>query len=449
MLLNRLLNNEKCFFGSRSVSQTPTSPRLTGMAQKRAHEDQLDLAAPTAKKSKIPKVSFEIPDDDFAETVLTQPSEKKTAKSKPKKEKTDEEKAADKKRQTEHKATVRAATKANREAQRRGVATCDKQPHYRNKTIQDKRWPLKPGYANVSVCSGASKWKGLSPMYVGPIWHTEKDVESEEQDQRPVLCSNPQCEQTVDQPTRALALVIKVDEKELFFAFCSRRCQDVCFDTRDPKKWRVSTFLPPAKNLECKWQSDKVWPQDLDEHGQLKPSFFRRRKAMYASTKGIRHANPAKKITKEGNKNKPLFSYLRRKRYEYVPARFVSYCPEYENGVTRANKGQPKPEYKELDEELAIGCNKQIIGYDGYSLHNVDPKVAIREEKRPWGHELVLTCLLNGNRPHVLPVNVEMADMASALLPCTDCHQTATKNEYLVRGEPVCSTCVRQRGIVI
>jgi len=43
-------------------------------------------------------------------------------------------------------------------------------PHYRSKTITDKRWPKIDGFRNINVCSSAHGiWKELSPMNLGPI----------------------------------------------------------------------------------------------------------------------------------------------------------------------------------------------------------------------------------------------------------------------------------------
>lgn len=50
-----------------------------------------------------------------------------------------------------------------------GTVRLQTQYHYRDARAPSKRWRRLPGFRNISVCSGAKKWKALSPLYVGPI----------------------------------------------------------------------------------------------------------------------------------------------------------------------------------------------------------------------------------------------------------------------------------------
>lgn len=77
------------------------------------------------------------------------------------------------KRNKEHKITVEAYRLKNVEEGRRGSVCCNNKPHFRSKTVKDKRNPLKEGYLNVDVCSSSRSWKNLSPMYLGPVKRTE------------------------------------------------------------------------------------------------------------------------------------------------------------------------------------------------------------------------------------------------------------------------------------
>jgi hypothetical protein len=113
----------------------------------------------------------------------------------------------EKKRQADHKKSIVAAHKENKVNKRRGRVSCAKQVHYRAKAQDgkklDKRWPLREGFINVSVCSVSKKWSPLSPMKLGPIDHKETISDTD------------------------------------------------------------SKLLPPAINLENAWQGSKAWPTDL------------------------------------------------------------------------------------------------------------------------------------------------------------------------------------------
>ena len=41
--------------------------------------------------------------------------------------------------------------------------------HYRDKSAPSKQWRKLPGFRNISVCSGAKKWKALAPRFLGPL----------------------------------------------------------------------------------------------------------------------------------------------------------------------------------------------------------------------------------------------------------------------------------------
>jgi len=50
-----------------------------------------------------------------------------------------------------------------------GTLRLQTQYHYRDARAPSKRWRRLPGFRNISVCSGAKKWKALSPLYLGPL----------------------------------------------------------------------------------------------------------------------------------------------------------------------------------------------------------------------------------------------------------------------------------------
>lgn len=71
------------------------------------------------------------------------------------------------KRQRE--AEINEARQINALHSRPGEIILQTQYHYRDKAAKDKHWRQLKGFRNISVCSGAKKWKYLSPVYIGPI----------------------------------------------------------------------------------------------------------------------------------------------------------------------------------------------------------------------------------------------------------------------------------------
>ena len=53
--------------------------------------------------------------------------------------------------------------------------------------------------------------------------------------------------------------------------------------------------------------------------------------------------------------------------------------------------------YKKLEALVESGQNVQIIGFDGYATD--DYEAACFDERRPFGHEHVIACMLQGLRP--------------------------------------------------
>jgi hypothetical protein len=72
-----------------------------------------------------------------------------------------------------HKATYQRQQKENSRNNRRGEIAVAKQVHWRAPKHLDKKFPLRPGFMNVSVVSANAAWGSLSPMKLGPIHHEE------------------------------------------------------------------------------------------------------------------------------------------------------------------------------------------------------------------------------------------------------------------------------------
>jgi hypothetical protein len=166
--------------------------------------------------------------------------------------------------------------------------------------------------------------------------------------------------------------------------------------------------LPPAESIENYHQFAKVFEREIPSNvtgitkEPLYPSqeFWVKLAAGYKDKVPHRHKFPD---IKQKNKNVPLFS-LRSdskgqwKKYSYVESR-VFYCQMYEKRAPQTR------EFQELKRRLQEGYNLEILGYDAYPItqtllqHYQDPT-------RPFGHELVLYCLLTIEDPKDFPWNV-------------------------------------------
>lgn len=181
--------------------------------------------------------------------------------------------------------------------------------------------------------------------------------------------------------------------------------------------------------LEGYHQFNKVYPHELDSKGNLTKEFLETRKVGYGLKSPLRHKfgktkaehlkflrSKGAKIKVDANVNIPLFSAIQEEngtfvKYTYLQSRYW-YCTWYQ---VLAKKTK---EYQTLVDLLKSGTNLQICGYDGFELSEGDRKdrkdrkdqkdqknegdrmskfflEAYQDESRPFGHEIVLICLLN------------------------------------------------------
>jgi len=158
--------------------------------------------------------------------------------------------------------------------------------------------------------------------------------------------------------------------------------------------------LPMALNLENFHQGNKVFPYMVDGKGDPLPIFYEVQKMMYLEKEPYRHQHdfivkhpellnriklPKKKV------NAPLYSVWRTGDEKEIHISYIEsrqfYCYFYEKLALASDDF-----WKILDMGLN-GMNLQICGYDAYQptasivIHYSDPS-------RPFGHELVLYCLL-------------------------------------------------------
>lgn len=149
---------------------------------------------------------------------------------------------------------------------------------------------------------------------------------------------------------------------------------------------------------------------ELDEHGnKVLDSFYTARDAAFADKTGHRHKfkraflKQKAKETGNDNINIPAFSLHampsgEERRYDYIGSRWF-YCTWYEKLATQT------AEFKQLVALMDDGYNLCICGYDGYA-----PTTTLMEHyldtSRPFGHEMVLLCLLTIKESKDYPWNV-------------------------------------------
>lgn len=221
-----------------------------------------------------------------------------------------------------------------------GDVRCGRIVHYRS-TEPNKKHPTLPGFVNINVTSGGP-WKALSPMKIGPFSLVEPRV-----------------------PMPAFPDGVHPG----FVAISETEQQAVC------------------QVFENYWQYSKVFDIDIAPDGTIGPSFFRRRAQGFADPSGHRRAIPKKQ-------GRPVAAYFNGEVLSYVPSRRY-YCNHFEALV------QLRPEYQRLVQMRDQGTNLFILGYDGRDIPlTVDSVAAAYEDPTvPFGHELVIACMLKGLHP--------------------------------------------------
>lgn len=166
--------------------------------------------------------------------------------------------------------------------------------------------------------------------------------------------------------------------------------------------------VPDALTIENYHQFNKVFEREVTRDKEdlataiVKSSFFTARDAAYRDPVPHRHKFPNEKGV-GGNKNVPLFSLHvapdgTPRRYTYLESRFF-YCHQYEL------LAKQQKDFHDLSAMLKYGYNLQIVGYDGYPVTKPIMEHYLDTE-RPFGHEMVLYCLLSIPKPADYPWNI-------------------------------------------
>jgi len=153
--------------------------------------------------------------------------------------------------------------------------------------------------------------------------------------------------------------------------------------------------LPPALNLENFHQFSKCYSSELDPDGQPAKIFYETQTRGFLDPTPHRHKLAAIGLMADQHKNIPIcFVWIDRegnKHYlSYIESRQF-YCNFYERMVL------PNCDFATLQTLLDDGYHLNIIGYDAHPISDPSPAGLEREyldPRRPFGHELVLYCLL-------------------------------------------------------
>ena len=145
-------------------------------------------------------------------------------------------------------------------------------------------------------------------------------------------------------------------------------------------------------------EGNKVFQEELDEHGNTGPLFYENQLRFYTDPEPHRH----KYKGTGANPNVPLYSIWVQPdglvtRKTYIESRKY-YCNIY------AERALNCMAFHALRQHLDKGLNLQIMGYDGYPLTELDTEGPLPtaadfrrmylDASRPFGHELVLAALL-------------------------------------------------------
>lgn len=159
----------------------------------------------------------------------------------------------------------------------------------------------------------------------------------------------------------------------------------------------------PVTTVEDFYQQAKLYPKEADSSGSPTEAAFEERKKAYTEGKGLRHKPAAKE-----NKKKvlPLYSIYydgagKEYRFDYIQSRWF-YCRAYELIARNLS------DLGCLKKKLADGYNLAICGFDAPKNEKVVSReidVVYADPSHPFGHELVIYCMLTIADPADYPWN--------------------------------------------
>lgn len=137
-----------------------------------------------------------------------------------------------------------------------------------------------------------------------------------------------------------------------------------------------------SKNMENAWQFSKVYPEHVNEIGQIKSDYWTWAKKGWCDTYAHRYPMGKGAI--------PLFSYWDGERLDYISARKKIYAPLYAEAVVKTDV------YKKLKEVYEERGSVILFDFDGYDYTKLGMSLndVINDETRKMGHAFVLAMLL-------------------------------------------------------
>jgi len=160
--------------------------------------------------------------------------------------------------------------------------------------------------------------------------------------------------------------------------------------------------LPVCKNIKNYHQYNLIYDDEVDENGDLVPSFYKLQKRGYINILPKQCKFDQLKMAEKGDTYKPI-SYLHdHKRYTLVEARQF-YCEQYEKLVVETG------EFKQLKQMVNDGTNMMIVGYGGYPVTKEELCECYADPTREFSQELLLFSMLVIDDPFDYPWNVWMA----------------------------------------
>jgi hypothetical protein len=145
--------------------------------------------------------------------------------------------------------------------------------------------------------------------------------------------------------------------------------------------------LPISLNLENFHQGNKVFTNEVSEHGEPTQEFFDTQISMYKDAVPHRHK-------KNATGNAPVFSiWIDKQDEQHKISYFESrqfYCQYYEKFVSKHS------DFVKLQKKIKNGYNLRIVGYDGYNIINTLEEHYC-DVSKSFGHEMVLYTMLTCN----------------------------------------------------
>jgi hypothetical protein len=137
-----------------------------------------------------------------------------------------------------------------------------------------------------------------------------------------------------------------------------------------------------SANMENAWQFSKVYPEHVNEIGQIKSDYWTWAKKGWRDNWAHRYPM--------GKGAAPLFSYWDGERLDYISARKKIYAPLYANAVVKTEA------YERLKEIYKQRGDITLFDFDGYDYIKLGMSLqdVINHPTRKMGHAFVLAMLL-------------------------------------------------------